>query len=384
MMKRYLKRSVTGFHKKIYIPLNIAEINRGNILNNVRVFQQLNPTFKIMAVLKSNGYGHGLIQVASVLNAANIDFIAVDGYFEANRIRGVTRHRILVMGYILPDNIRLLDNKKCSFVVQDKKGLAALGSLGKKFRIHMEINTGMNRLGLQPEEIEGYLDTLAQYPDLRLEGIMTHLADADNSDGSYTDMQSKRFDETVELIQSRGYYPTYIHIAQSAGSTQCRSAQANSCRIGIGLYGISPLDKKDKRYLLLNELKPVLELKSTIIKVLDLKAGERVSYNGIYKTEQSTRIGILPLGYYEWVPRELSDKGFVTAGDYVLPIRGRVCMNHTMIDLTGTGLMSGDRVEVISANKDAINSIQSIASQYGLFNYELLTRLSESVRREIV
>lgn len=214
---------------------------------------------------------------------------------------------------------------------------------------------------------------------------MTHLADADNEiDDSYTNNQVQLFDNLVKSVLDQGFSPKYIHIAQTAGSTKARSNYANSLRIGIGLYGISPLIPTDKHSRDLGGLLPILELKSTIIKVIDLKKGDMVSYNGIFTAPRPMRIGVLPLGYYEGIPRELSNKGIVTSGNSILPIVGRVCMNHTMIDLCSTNLKVGDKVTIISNDPSKPNSIEQICKSSGLFNYSLMTGISSSVRRVIV
>jgi len=384
MTNRILSSTLERLHKNSYQTLNIIEIKASALLNNVQVFQSLKPNNYLMAVLKSNAYGHGLIAVTKILNQAKIEFIAVDGYFEANKILYKTKHKILVMGYILPTNVNLLDSKKCSYVVQDITSLEAMGKTNKKFNIHLEINSGMNRLGLVGSELKPYLKTLKLYPNLNLEGVMSHLADADNPNNAYTNRQIAIFDKTVELIIKQGFKPKYIHLAQSAGSVKNHSKLTNTSRIGIGLYGINPLSKQDHSYLKLDNLQPVLELKSTIIKILKLGQGEKISYNGIYQTIRPTKIGVLPLGYYEWVPRELSNIGKFTYKNHHLPIRGRVCMNHTMVDLGRLKIKVGDQITIISNNKNAPNSIESMAKEFNLFSYSLLTRLAESIRRVIV
>ena len=384
MIKRQLIKGLEGLHKNKYKTLNTVNISRNKLINNVSVYQKLDPNKKIIAVLKANAYGHGLKHVAEILNDTDIKFIAVDGYFEANRILDISRHKILVMGYVLPENFKLIDGSRCSFVIQDKESLKALGKLKRNFNIHMEINTGMNRLGIKPQEIDDFLEELAGHKNLTLEGVMTHLADADNKNNSYTEKQTKLFDKSVDLIRAKGYSPKFFHIAQSAGSTKCESKYANAIRIGIGLYGVNPLNPKDPNYYKLTKLKPIMELTSTIVKVNELASGERISYNGIYQTKEEARIGVLPLGYYEWVPRQLSNIGYFTSSNKLLAIRGRVCMNHTMVDLSGTKLKVGDKVTVISSDHSKPNSIQSIADNYGLFTYTLMTRMAESVRREIV
>lgn len=367
-----------------YKTLNIIEINKSNLINNYLLFQNLNPDKKIIPVLKSNAYGHGLRQVTTILNEIDCSFIAVDGYFEAHKIKYLTKHKILVMGYVLQDNAKLLDNKTCSYVIQDIESLISLANMKKKFNIHMEINSGMNRLGIKPSEIDSYLKVLSQYESLTLEGIMTHLYDADNSNDTITKQQTEIFDSCVKHILKKGFNPKYIHIAQSAGSVKCKSIYANCIRVGIGLYGINPLSPVDKKYYLLNSLKPVLELKSTIIKIHNLKPKQKVSYNGIYQTKTNQRIGVLPIGYYEWVPRELSNVGIFSNKKRLLPIRGRVCMNHTMIDLSNTKLKKGDSLTLISVDKNMPNSIENISKQYGMFSYSLLTSINETIRRVIV
>jgi len=387
LLRAKIYKLINGRHRaaREYQPLNRIELNSSAVLANIRLMQQQHPGQHIMPVLKANAYGHGLEEMAEILNAVSCDYLIVDGYFEAAKIRYFSKHRILVLGYIKPENVNLLDIKRCSFVVQDIAGLEAFGHLHQPVRIHMELNTGMNRLGLQPNEVDQYLSTLKKYHNLELEGIMTHLADADNAvDDNFTEQQVIVFDKQVEYIKSQGFQPNLIHIAQTAGSTKAHSHYANGLRLGIGLYGINPLQPRDPHYSQLIGLQPVLDLKSTIIKTIDLKLGDRVSYNGIFTANEKTRIAVLPLGYYEGIPRELSNTGYVTQGGQILPIVGRVCMNHTMVDLAGSNLKVGDEVTVISANPADPNSVTGLNANFKMFPYSLLTGLSSSIRRVIV
>ncbi len=374
-----------GRERKRYKVLNRVELSRAAVLHNVALVQAQHPGFQTMPVLKSNAYGHGLREIAGILNDADCDLLAVDGYFEATRIRRITNHRILVLGYVASENVTLLDTKRCSFVVQDTDMLAALGKLHRPVRVHLELNTGMNRLGLSHKELPAYLAVLKQYPNLQLEGIMSHLADADNpSNDALTKRQVEQFDASVEEIRSEGFAPKYIHIAQTAGSTKASSRYANALRLGIGLYGVSPLTSDDAKSGMLSGLQPVLSLKSTIIKVIDLAPGDVVGYNATFQAKQSMRIGVLPIGYYEGVPRTLSNAGVFTASKHILPIVGRVSMNHTMFDLGDSGRHVGDEVTVFSADPAQPNAIASIATQHNLFSYSLLTGISSSIRRQIV
>jgi alanine racemase len=372
-------------NRKNYKTLSWIELNRAALLDNFNFFKSTNPKLDVFPVLKANAYGHGLIEISKILNKVNCPFLVVDGYFEANTIRFHTNHKILVLGYILPENVGSLDLKRCSFVVQDVESLEAFGRLKKPVRVHMELNTGMNRLGLRANEIKDYLDTLKRFPSIEVEGIMSHLADADNyQSDAFTVMQVKKFDKMVETIKGMGFSPKYIHLAQTAGSLTVKSRYANSFRLGIGLYGITPLSPKHPKYKQLLEIRPVLELKSTIIKVIKLNKGEKVSYGGTYTAQKAEQIGVLPLGYYEGVPRQLSNSGSVTAASKILPIRGRVCMDHTMISLADTGLEQYDVVTVISPKPTDPNSVSNISLKLDGFEYTILTGLSESIRRVVV
>ncbi len=383
MLRRHIKKALKLTRPNRYIPLNRIELSRSAVFNNVELIKKQHPRYGIIPVLKANAYGHGLVQMAEILNGADCDFVAVDGYFEASQIRDISRHRILVMGYIRPENVHLLDTKRCSFVIQDNASLKAFANLGKDVCVHIELNTGMNRLGLQPEELDEYLQTLKQFPSLKLEGIMSHLADADNEvDNRYTETQVKLFNELVAHILDKGFKPRFIHLAQTAGSAKVDSKHTNAIRLGIGLYGLNPLSPKDPKYSALVNLRPVLEFKSTVIKIINLKKGDRVSYNGIFTAPENMKIGVLPLGYYEGIPRALSNAGIVLYNGQPLKIAGRVCMNHIMIDIQETDVEVGSEVTVISASGP--NSVNSICSEHNLFNYSLVTGLASSTRRVVV
>lgn len=379
-----LQQVLTSWRRKQcrYRSLNMITLNKAHALHNVRLLRGQHSGFHIIPVLKANAYGHGLREMARILNDTDCDLLAVDGYFEAGRIRFISNHRLLVLGYILPENVPLLDTQRCSFVVQDLDVLAAFGRLHRPVKIHLEINTGMNRLGIDPSELTVYLTALQKYPWLTLEGVMTHLADADNeSDDRYTTKQVRLFNECVRRVMHAGFSPKYVHIAQTAGSAKVQSQYANAIRLGIGLYGINPLSKQDAAHSILAGLRPVLSLTSTIVKIIDLQKGDQVSYGGTFTAPKAMRIGVLPLGYYEGVPRALGNKGFVMHGKTRLPIVGRVCMNHTMVDLGDVAVSVGDAVVVFADDARQPNGIAHVSETFGLFPYEVITKLSSSIRR---
>jgi alanine racemase len=364
---------------------NRLGISRGAILHNFDMFQALVPSGFVFPVLKANAYGHGLAEVANILKARQFPYLAVDGYFEALQIQDVSSQPVLVMGAVRADNFQRLSYKNLAFVVHDAATLAALGSTGKRIKIHLEIDTGMHRHGIQPRSLGKFLGLLGKYPRLELEGVMSHLADADNpSDTSYTLAQTLAFDEAVAQILAAGYQPKYFHLANSAGSPKASSRYANALRPGISLYGISPLEPSDQSAPKLAALAPALELTSTITKTFVIEKGETVSYGRTFTAQQKTRIGVLPLGYYEALPRSLSNHFQVQYGKKYLPQAGRICMNHTMLDLTGSRAKTGDEVTIISRDSSSQNSLANICQRHNLFSYELLVNLSPTIRRTIV
>ncbi|MCL2444801.1 alanine racemase [Candidatus Saccharibacteria bacterium] len=362
--------------------LNLITLDTEALLANVELVRKLSGD-KVIPVLKSNAYGHGIKLIAKTLNDSDCEIIAVDSYYEANQILRTFRGRILVLGHIDPRNFRLLNTKKVSFVVHDLETLRTLARRRKPLRIHLELNTGMNRLGISGSDLDETLALFQKHENIRLEGIMSHLADADNPKDTSVVPQVATFDKLTRKILDAGLRPEFIHIAATAGSLKVKSRYANSLRFGLGLYGINPLKKGDKYFEKFKKLQPVLELKSTIIQTIDLRRGEKVGYNGTFTAKKKMKIAILPLGYHEAIPRELSSRGILTYPKGNLPIVGRICMNHTTIDITNTDLQVGDEVTVISSTKSAPNSLINLESNHNIYPHELLARLCIVMRRQI-
>lgn len=366
-----------------YVTHNRIEISKSALLHNLDLFASLSGK-QVIPVLKGNAYGHGIQFIAAALQGRHLPYIAVDGYFEACRIREVSKQPVLVMGAILPENFARLKYDDFAFVVHNKETIHALGATGKHIKIHLECNTGMNRYGVTPLEVVQLTEVILSYKNLELEGVMSHLADSDGDDPATVDAAVGQFDACVEAVRITGANPPILHIAQSAGSLKVQSKYANTVRLGIGLYGINPFLKKHVLHNKLRSLQPALKLVSTITQATDLRKGDKVSYNYTFTAPRDMEIGVLPLGYYEGMNRTLSNKGVVRVGNKAVPIVGRVCMNHTMISLDGVSAKVGDEVVVYSNNPNDQNSIDNIAITHGLFNYSLLTTLNPDVRRILV
>jgi alanine racemase len=381
-LRKRVDSLLKGFEKE-FSTHNRIEVSRSALIHNIAVFHDTSAK-KVIPVLKGNAYGHGIDIVAYALKDQKLPYVAVDGYFEALRVREVSKQPVLIMGAIKPDNFARMKYLDFAFVVHDEVTIKALAATGKKIKVHLELNTGMNRYGARPEEAVQLTSLILGYKNLELEGVMSHLADSDGDDPVTVRSADDLFDDTIEQIRKAGGKPRLIHIAQTAGSTASTSKYANAMRLGIGLYGINPFSFRHPLHARLKDIKPAARLVSTITKVIELEAGEKVSYNYTFTAPRRMRIGVLPLGYFEGVSRALSNAGAVIGSSKYLPIVGRVCMNHTMVALNSTKLGVGDEVVVYSDHPDDKNSIDRVAAEHNLFNYTLLTSLSHDVRRILV
>ncbi|MDD2487657.1 MAG: alanine racemase [Candidatus Gracilibacteria bacterium] len=373
------------FKRRLETPfetLNKIYISKEAILNNFDLFQDLNPDYSIFPVLKSNAYGHGIKEIAKILKERKLDYIVVDSYYEALKVREVNKTPLLLIGYTLPRNLSNMDFSFVSLVVYDFETLSELVRIGKRIKIHLKVDTGMNRQGIYLEQVMDFVQEVKKHENIILEGICTHLADADSKDNDYSQMQIVKFKNAIEIIESAGIKLRHKHLSNSAGAVKFKDPCFSALRLGISLYGVNPLEKSDSSHDDLNYLKLALSFESTVILIKDLKKGEKVSYNGTYEATDDMKIAIIPVGYYEALSRKLSNNYFYNFSGKNLPIIGRICMNLTVIDVTGTDIKVGDKVEIISAKHD--NNIYEIASRSETITYECFTRLAESIRRKII
>jgi alanine racemase len=382
-----IRKSIDTFLKQFeteYVTNNLIEVSRSALLHNIALFERLSKK-QVIPVLKGNAYGHGIEIVARALKGTPLTYVAVDSYFEALRIREVSNQPVLIMGAILPGNYAHMRYDNFSFVVSSKATIEALGNTREPIKVHLECNTGMNRNGAKPNEIEHLVQVIQRYKNLMLEGVMSHLADADGDSAQTVDAATTLFDNCVESVLNMGAQPTMFHIAQSAGSLRVASRYANFIRPGIGTYGINPFPYGHDLYEKLHrELQPALTLTSTISSIIELEKGDKVGYNYTFEAPKKMRIAILPIGYYEGFNRALSNKGVVKISSTFSPVVGRICMNVCMVSLDNTDATIGDRVVIYSNKPSDKNSIDTISKEDGLFNYELLSALSQDVRRTLV
>lgn len=365
--------------------LNTIHISKNNLLNNYDYLCSLQVNWEVFPVLKSNAYGHGITQIATILRERKISYIAVDSYYEALQVHEVNSSKILLMGYMLPSNFSRMDFSWITPVVSDFDSLEALWQLKKYITIHIKIDTGMNRLGFRPESILDILQVLKKYPKLRLEGACSHFAESDEYESAFSEKQLTAFSDACEYLQKFWYQLKYRHINNSAATIRKFSTwNNNAMRAWIALYWINPIPHATKDFIVNDWLQPVLSFQSTIVHKKQIKQWETVSYGRSFVAPWDMEIGIVPVGYHEWLDRRFSSSFSFFMWAVRIPVIGRICMNMCVVDLTNKSVKVGDSIEIVSDNKWAENSIETMADRLDTIPYEILVWFAESIRREII
>jgi len=369
-----------------YESLNSIEVSRAAFLSNFDYLKKLYKAQNVIPVLKSNAYGHGFETILKILEDRKVPYVAVDGYHEALEVRAMSDVDVLVMATVLPENFSKIDTRHVAYVIQDMSMLNVLTNTRRALKVHLEFNTGLNRQGFDKSELKDVIRLLKDNPHIVLDGIMSHFYDAANPDRTSVDDQAKQFDEIAGKIKKAGLKPKYVHLSKTAGVYQPPSLHVNTIRPGAGLYGINPLAGSGSKALIkkFDGLMPVLAMFSRIIKIRELGAGQGVSYGHDWVAGKPTTTAIIPVGYYEGLDRRLSGQDSLRHKGQSLPIIGRIGMNHTILDISASRAKLWDKVEVISRDSQAPNSLNAWWRDHGLYPYESLVRLSPNIRRRIV
>lgn len=344
---------------------------------------------EMVAVIKTDGYGHGAVQVASMLES--YDYVwgyAVATLDEAVVLRAAEIQKpILVLGCIFPDQYWEMLKYEIRMNVYTKEMAEAISALavekGEQAYVHIKLDTGMARLGFSAEEssIEE-IKEIAELPNLVLEGVFTHFAKADEEDKTFTMMQLEKFEWMTQRLEEEGVTFPYVHASNSAGIIDVRRADYNLVRAGIAIYGLYPSEEVDKEKV---QLKPALSLKSHIAFVKDIPAGMPVSYGGDFVSEHQMRIATIPIGYGDGYPRSLSDTGYVLIRGKKAPIIGRICMDQFMVDVSDIPEVKfGDKVTLIGRDQEEYLPVEKLSELSGRFNYEFVCDLGKRIPRVYV
>ncbi len=365
-----------------------AEIDLDAIRENmVHMREKLSPETKMMGVIKTNGYGHGSVPIAKELEP--LDFMygfAVATFEEAEELRDAgIKKPLLVLGYTFPYAYAAMAGQGIRPAVfrpdQIPELVSAAREAGRPFKVHVKVDTGMNRIGITPDE-EGlkFVRELASHPEIEIEGIFTHFARADEADKTSATRQFAHFQSFTDRLERELEIRIPVkHCANSAAILELPQVHMDVVRAGITLYGLYPSPEVSREAV---ALRPALSLYSEIVYIKTIHKGDSVSYGGTYTAAEDRRIATVPLGYGDGYPRSLSGKGYVLIRGRRAPILGRVCMDQFMVDVTDIPkVRTGDRVTLLGFDGEEHISAELLGELSGRFNYELVCDLGRRIPR---
>lgn len=362
-----------------------AEINLDNFRHNFREVKRLANGKKIFGIIKADGYGHGAVELARILEEEGADYFGVAVITEALELRkNGFKTPILILGFTPPNFAKDIvehDITQAVFSYELAKAISDEAvKQNKNAKIHIKLDTGMGRVGYLPDEkAVDEIIKISQLKNIKIEGIFTHFASADERDKEFTKKQIERYKYTIENLQKYGMYPEIKHVANSAAIIDLEESYFDAVRPGIMLYGYYPSDEVRKERVF---LKPVMTLKANIVHVKNVDKDTPISYGRKYKTVKPSKIATLPFGYADGYTRLLFEKGMVIVNGKMAPVIGRICMDQCMIDVSECGDVNvGDEV-VIMGEKDGVkNDAEDIAKKLGTISYEVLCMVSKRVPR---
>lgn len=361
-----------------------AEVNLNNLIHNVKSIREIvNKDTMVMGVIKANAYGHGAVKFAEVLLENGVDKLAVATIREAIELRKANiKADILVLGFTQISDLDLVlkyDITQTIYNINQAKVLSDIAKeRGKTSKIHIKVDSGMSRIGYRSlEDVEEILE-IGKLENIFVEGMFTHFATADSTDKTFTREQFKRYKEIVDKVEEKGLNISIKHVSNSAAIMDLPEYNLNMVRAGVILYGLYPSDEVMKENL---ELKPVMTLKTKVshIKTVDENTG--IGYGQTFTTDGVAKIGTMPIGYADGYSRLLSNLGEVGINGERAEIVGRICMDQTMLNLTGIDVQLEDEVVIFNDGEYGYPTIDELAQKLKTINYELATLIGRRISR---
>ena len=372
-------------YSRVYAKIDLDAI----AYNMEQMKQNIRPETKVMAVIKADGYGHGAVQIAEMMERWNYIWgFAVATLDEAVVLRteGIQKP-ILVLGCVFPDQYMEMLKHEIRMNIYTEEMAESISRMaareGKTAYMHIKLDTGMSRLGFGiNEQSAETIKRISKMPNVNLEGIFTHFTKADEKDKIFTKKQIQEFVWMTERLKEKNVRFTYEHCSNSAGIIDVPEANFDIVRAGISTYGLYPSEEVDKTNV---KLKPALALKSHVAVVKEIERGTPVSYGGTFVAKEKMKIATIPVGYADGYPRSLSNKGYVLIRGKKAPILGRVCMDQFMVDVTQIeGVSFGDKVTMIGKDGNEILPVEVLSELSGRFNYEFVCDLGKRIPRVYV
>jgi len=357
-----------------------AMVDLGAIKNNVHYILNWTNT-QVMAIVKANAYGHGAIPVAQAALDAGATWCGVARVIEALELREAGLDcSILILGYTPPARYQEMISHRVSMTVWNRQQIedisAAASRVKQTAKLHLNVDTGMSRLGVEPGDVIDLLQSSAHLPNIQFEGLFTHFARADEAEQTTTNAQEELFQALVSKLKTAGIQIPLIHAANSAASLTRPSVYFNCVRLGIAMYGLHASSDCP----LPPEFQPALTWKSVISRLETFPPGRGISYGHEYITSQNERIGTVPVGYADGFRRVTGN--YVLVGGRKVPVVGRVTMDQIMVQLDAVPDASeGDEVVLIGEQDGNRITAEEVASRWGTINYEVTSGISHRVPR---
>ncbi len=367
-----------------------AEINLNNLAFNFHSVKKfIGGKVEYMAVVKADGYGHGAIRCAKKLASEGVDWLGVALPEEGFVLReyGI-KTPILCLGSFWQEQANLLIENNLTPVIYRIPQAENLSRAAEDkhivFPVHIKVDTGMGRIGVRFDEVEAFAEQLKKIKNLRVEGIMTHFAAADNlNEDEFTNLQVERFYDSVKVFESKGFQFKYKDLANSPGAIAHENTWGNMVRLGGILYGLG--DDVLPKEIIKPELKPVLSLYSRIAHIKNVPKGETLGYSRTFVTEQDSIIATIPIGYQDGYRRSLSNKSRAILNNRYVPIVGRISMDWTILDVTGVpDVKVNDEVILIGESNDLKVSAEDLAQCSDTISYEITCGINRRVNRKYV
>jgi alanine racemase len=366
--------------------LTWVEIKKKALVFNLQQFhKKIGKGIEIIPVIKSNAYGHGFIEVTRFCDTCKlINKIATVNLAEALELRkNKIKKQIIVLSFFDFDELTTENASKLkniSLPIYDIATAVKLNNFSKKnkikIKIHLKVDTGASRIGFLPKQLIKNIVLLKKLNNLTIEGVFSHFASSEE-DKKYTQKQLRIFNKTMAKLKAGRINPPMAHIACTAAALVTPQNQCNVARLGIGFYGLYPSLQIKK----IIKLKPVLSWHTRLIQVKELPKNTLIGYGGTFRTHRQTKLGIIPVGYWDGFDRHLSNCGQVLFKGKKCAILGRICMNLTMIDLTGLNAKTGDKITLIGRQGKTEITADDLAKKINTINYEVVTRINPQIKR---
>ncbi len=375
--------------------LSWVEISKKALIHNITHFRQLIGKETLLCTcVKANAYGHGLQESSTIMLQSGADWLSVNSLYEAKILRQMEINApILIVGYVPLADIQESVELNCRMIIYNRETIEQIGKvtsrLKKKVHVHIKVETGTNRQGVLLNDLPNFAQSIQKYPYIEIEGLSTHFANIeDTTDHSYAMLQIQRFMDAISSLEKEEISIPIKHCANSAATLLFPKTYFQMVRVGISCYGMWPSNETYVSYRQESNhrfnLIPVLTWKTKVAQIKTVPVGEYIGYGCTYRTSHKTKLAVLPVGYYDGYDRRISE-GHVLIHGKRAPIRGRICMNIIMVEVTDIpDVHIEDEVILMGRSEEETISAELFAHWAGTINYEVTTRINDRIPRVVV